>query len=80
MKNNNLSTNRENDNEALTPAELIKKHNANPNHIISDSEMKNLKVGDNAEDDTELKNKIERKELEENCHHHENNSYDILDA
>ena len=44
MKNNNLSTNRENDNEALTPAELIKKHNANSKHIISDNEMKNLKV------------------------------------
>jgi hypothetical protein len=78
MKKNNLITSREKDNESLTPAELMKKHNANSEHIISDNEMRNLKIGDNAEDDTELKNEIEEKEAEDNCHHHENNTYDLL--
>ena len=66
--------------EALTPAELIKKHNYNPGHIITDDEMKNLKVGDDAETAAELKEDIEGKEAEDDCHQHENNSYDLLDA
>ena len=63
---------------ALTPAELIKKHNFNPKHIITENEMRNLKVGEDAEDEKELKREIEEKEAEENCGHHENNTYDIL--
>lgn len=66
--------------EALTPAELIKKHNSNPKHIITENEIKNLKIGDDAEDSNELKRKIEEKEAEDNCHNHENNPYDILNA
>ena len=66
--------------EALTPAELIKKHNLNPKHIITENEMRNLKVGEDAEDEKELKREIEEKEAEENCGHHENNTYDILNA
>ena len=80
MTNTNVTPNQENVGEALTPAELIKKHNSNPKHIITEDEMRNLKVGDDAEDDNELNRKIEEKEAEDNCHHHENNSYDILDA
>ncbi|MCW3113011.1 MAG: hypothetical protein JWR18_1407 [Segetibacter sp.] len=67
-------------NEALTPAELIKKHNSNPNHIITENEMRNLKVGNNAEDNKELNREIEEKEAEDNCDNHENNPYDILNA
>ena len=69
-----------NDNEALTPEELIKKHNANPEHLISDNEMKNLKIGDKAVSQDELIRKIQEKEAEDNCNKHENNSYDIFDA
>jgi hypothetical protein len=42
--------------------------------------MKNLKVGDDAEDSVELNREVEEKEAEENWHNHENNPYDILDA
>jgi hypothetical protein len=66
--------------EALTPSELIKKHNSNPKHIITENEMRNLKVGDDAEDNKELNRAIEEKEAEDNCHNHENNPFDILDA
>jgi hypothetical protein len=67
-------------NEALTPAELIKKHNSNPNHIITENEMRNLKVGNDAEDNKELNREIEEKEAGDNCDNHENNPYDILNA
>jgi hypothetical protein len=68
------------DDEALTPAELIKRHNSNPNHVITDNEMKNLKVGDDVEDSNELNRKVEEKEAEDNFRNHENSPYDILDA
>ena len=42
--------------------------------------MRNLKVGEDAEDEKELKREIEEKEAEENWGHHENNPYDILNA
>ena len=77
---NQISTIANNPNEALTPAELIKKHNSNPRHIITDNEMKNLKVGDDAETASELKAEIEEKEAEDNCHDHETNPFDILDS
>jgi hypothetical protein len=77
---NQIPLSENNANEALTPAELIKKHNSNPKHIITDDEMKNLKVGDDAETASELQAEIEEKEAEDNCHNHENNPYDILDA
>ena len=80
MKNENVITKGDNSNEALTPAELIKKHMSNPNHKITEDEMKNLKIGNDAEDEKELTRKIQEKEAEDNCHHHENNTYDILDA
>lgn len=67
-------------NEALTPAELIKKHISNPKHTITEDELRNLRVGDETENSKELTRKIEEKEAEDNCHHHENNTYDILDA
>ncbi len=76
----NVTTTQENVDEPLTPAELIKKHNSNQKHIITEIEMRNLKVGDGAEDNKELNRDIEEKEAEDNCHHHENNPYDILDA
>jgi hypothetical protein len=77
---NQISLTQNGANEALTPAELIKKHNSNPRHIITDNEIKNLKVGDDAETAAELQAKIEEKEAEDNCHNHENNPYNIADA
>ena len=66
--------------EALTPAELMKKHNSDPKHWITENEIKNLKVGADAEGIMELIRKTKEKEDEDNCHHHENNTYDILDV
>jgi hypothetical protein len=69
-----------NPSEALTPRELVKKHFSNPKHIITTEELKNLKVGDDAEEKKELEKKIEEKEAEEGLgHQHENNAFDILD-
>jgi hypothetical protein len=68
-------------NEALTPEELIERHNANPEHKITDDEIKNLKIGDKANDPDDFANVVEDKLAEDDMeHHHENNSYDILDA
>jgi hypothetical protein len=70
-----------NSKEALTPEELIKKHLSNPKHIITDEEMKNLKVGNDAEEEKELEKEIDNKEAEEGYgHRHENNAFDILDV
>lgn len=77
---NQTPTTENNVNEALTPAELVKKHNSNPRHIITDDEMKNLKVGDDAETASELQAEIEEKEAEDNSHNHANNPFDVLDA
>ncbi len=79
MENKSLITNT--DSEALTPADLIKKHNSDPNHIISDEEMQSLRIGLDEEDEENLKKEIDVKEEEEfGGKSHENNSYDILDA
>ena len=53
---------------------------SNPNHVVTDDEMKNLLVGDDAIVKEELIKEIKEKEAEDDCHNHENNSYDILDA
>ncbi len=78
MKDKNLIATT--DKDALTPAELMKKHNSNPKHIITENEMRKLRVGESAEDKMELSRQIERKEAEDDCSHHENNTYDILNA
>ncbi|MDB5249716.1 MAG: hypothetical protein JWQ40_4110 [Segetibacter sp.] len=80
MEDKNLSTVKDDYSKALTPAELIRKHNADPKHVITADEIKNLKVGKEAEDEKELNREIDDKEAEDNCRHHENNIYDILDA
>jgi hypothetical protein len=64
---------------ALTPAELMKKHNSNPNHIITDSEMKNLKVGDEVATRKAINKEIEEKGLADQ-NKRRSNPYDILDA
>ena len=66
--------------EALTPAELIKKHNADPNHVITDEDLKNLKVGQDAEDKDEHNREVEDREAEEKPDRHNNNPYDILNG
>jgi hypothetical protein len=63
---------------ALTPAELVEKHISHPEHLITDDEMINLKVGEKAEDKEEFNREVEEKEAEDNTHNHENNPYDIL--
>jgi len=38
----------------LTPAELFQKHIKDPNHVVTEEELKNLKVGVDAEDEKEI--------------------------
>jgi hypothetical protein len=80
MEDKSLLTSTGDDSTPLTPAELVKKHSSNRDHIISENEMRNLKIGDDATDSTELDRALEEKDAENNTGHHENNTYDIFDA
>jgi len=50
--------------EKLTPEELMKKHLTDPNHVITDDEFAKLKVGIDAEDETEINKEVEEKSEE----------------
>jgi hypothetical protein len=68
--------------ENITPGELVKKHIKDPNHVITDDELANVKVGEEGETDSEFKKEIADKEEElENLNHKKDgtSSYDILD-
>ena len=81
MEDKNIIADDDKAGEALTPAELIKKHNADPNHIISDSEMNNLKIGDTAIDEESRNEAIEKKIAEDVVQGKDKmNPYDILDT
>ncbi len=48
------STNKPKKAERLTPKELIEKHLKDPNHHVTDEELRNLKVGTEAENEADL--------------------------
>jgi hypothetical protein len=50
-----------NDDQSLTPKELVKKHMEDPAHVVTDEELKKVKVGDDAVSETELENEAEEK-------------------
>jgi hypothetical protein len=56
---NGTSLPEQNKGEGLTPKELIKKHLQDPNHKVTDEELKNLKVGSDAEDTTTINNEAD---------------------
>lgn len=51
MKKDTSAIKGDDSDNALTPAELIKKHIKDPKHLISDEEMKNLIVGNEVTND-----------------------------
>jgi hypothetical protein len=64
MENNNLSTEETNKDENLTPAELMKKHMKDPNHVVTEDELRKVKVGGDAEDDIEVAKEADAKKDE----------------
>ena len=55
MQNDASSSNEQpNKGERLTPKELFKKHLKDPNHHVTDDELRNLKVGVEAEDEVQV--------------------------
>lgn len=64
----------------LTPGELIKKHIHDQNHVVTDEELQQVKVGVDAVDESEVKKR--EKELEEGIEElkekHAPNPYDVL--
>lgn len=82
MKNNTSSPGKEqNTVESLTPAELFKKHLKDPNHHVTDEELRNLKVGVDAEDEEQVIE--ESSDIEEEIDHLPDNTslpnpYEVL--
>ena len=54
MQNNPSSNDRQNEAESLSPDELLHRHLKDPNHQVTDEELRNLKVGADAEDENEV--------------------------
>lgn len=82
MENSNPSSREEkNKSDKLTPHELLQKHSNDPNHIVTDVELKNLKVGAEAEDKSEVIKETDEKDDEiENLPHNDSlpNPYEVL--
>jgi hypothetical protein len=80
METNNSANNPEN-NRKLTPAELIKKHMKDPNHVVTEEELKNVVVGDEAMNKKELdKDAKDKKDEVDHLPHNDDlpNPYSVL--
>lgn len=65
MENNNPSSREEkNKDDKLTPHELFEKHSQDTNHVVTEEELKNLKVGSEAEDENEVSKETDKKDDE----------------
>lgn len=65
MENSNPSSRKEkNKDDKLTPHELFKKHSQDPDHVVTEEELKNLKVGSEAEDESEVSRETKEKDDE----------------
>lgn len=62
----------------LTPKELIEKELKEPNHHITDEELKNLKVGADADEDIEKKEQEKLDEIKSETGKKPPNPYSIL--
>ncbi len=62
----------------LTPKELMKKHIANPDDVISDKEMKILDVDPEADKDLHKAEEEKLEELKNETRKHPPNPYDVL--
>ncbi len=64
--------------EDLNPHDLIKKHIEDKEHTVTDEELQNIKVGEDAIPDEELEKGIKEKEDELKHKPHLPNPYDVL--
>lgn len=65
MENSNPSSNEvTKKDESLTPAELMKKHMKDPNHVVTEDELRKVKVGGDAEDNKEVAKEADAKKNE----------------
>ena len=62
MENINPNSNevKKND-ESLTPNELMKMHMKDPNHVVTEDELRKMKVGADAEDNKEVAKETDAK-------------------
>jgi hypothetical protein len=58
--------------------DLVKKHIENKDHEVTNEELENIKVGEDAITDEELKNEADKIEDEMNHKPHLPNPYDVL--
>jgi hypothetical protein len=67
-------------NKSLTPSELVKKHISDPSHVITDEELKKVKVGITDEGRADEKMFTSGKEINTPIHKEAiTNPYDLLD-
>lgn len=50
--------------ESLTPRDLVNKHLHDEKHVVTDEELRALKVGDSAEDEEKINEKAETRKDE----------------
>jgi hypothetical protein len=62
MENSNSTSNEvKNNDESLTPNELMKMHMKDPNHVVTEDELRKMKVGADAEDNKEVAKETDAK-------------------
>jgi hypothetical protein len=62
----------------LTPNQLLKKHISDPDHKVTDEELKLVKVGVDAENELEVEKRVAEKEEENHSKPHLPNPYDVV--
>jgi len=83
METNNLANEKSGNNTKHTPAELVKKHIKDPSHVVTEEELKELVVGDDAVTKKELtKEENEKKDELDNLPHNDDlpNPFSILSS
>jgi len=81
MVPNNPSNNEPESNNKVTPAKLIKKHMKDPNHVVTEDELKKVVVGEEALETSKFDKEAEDKKDEvEHLPHNDDlpNPYSIL--
>jgi hypothetical protein len=58
---NPLSDRQTGKDKRLTPAELIRKHIKDPGHVVTEDELRNLRVGEYAKDKTQIDKEADAK-------------------
>jgi hypothetical protein len=72
--------NEENKGEELTPHQLANKHMQDKDHIITDEDIKNTKIGvQEPEEEAEMKRTLDEVEKNEEQHKDYTNPYDLID-